>query len=44
VIPSELGYGGRGAGQEIGPHAVLIFEVHLMAIETTKKKKTTKKK
>jgi FKBP-type peptidyl-prolyl cis-trans isomerase len=44
VIPSELGYGGRGAGQEIGPHAVLIFEVHLMAIETTKRKKTTKKK
>ena len=38
VIPSELGYGARGAGQEIGPHAVLIFEVHLMAIETTKKK------
>ena len=44
VIPSELAYGVRGAGQEIGPHAVLIFEVHLMAIETTKKKKTTKKK
>ena len=39
VIPSELAYGARGAGQEIGPHAVLIFEVHLMAIETTKKKK-----
>jgi len=43
VIPSELGYGVRGAGQEIGPHSVLIFEVHLLAIETSKKKKPSKK-
>ena len=39
VIPSELGYGPRGAGQEIGPNAVLVFEVHLVAIESSKKKK-----
>jgi len=38
VIPSELAYGPRGAGQEIGPDAVLIFEVHLVAIESGKKK------
>ena len=38
VIPSDLAYGPRGAGQEIGPNAVLIFEVHLVAIESGKKK------
>ena len=38
VIPSELAYGVRGAGQEIGPNAVLVFEVHLTAIESVKKK------
>lgn len=30
-IPSELGYGGRGAGA-IGPDSVLIFEIELLAI------------
>ena len=32
VIPSELGYGSAGAGQMIGPNAVLIFEVELISI------------
>jgi FKBP-type peptidyl-prolyl cis-trans isomerase len=32
-IPSELGYGERGAGLMIGPDAVLIFDVELLGIE-----------
>jgi len=35
VIPPELAYGDRGAGQHIGPGATLIFEVELLDIEQT---------
>ena len=32
-IPAALGYGARGAGEDIPPHARLIFEVDLLAVK-----------
>src|SRR6202023_2964907 len=32
-VPSDLGYGDRGAGADIGPGATLIFEVELLSIQ-----------
>jgi len=31
-LPSELAYGERGAGNDIGPNEVLIFHIHLLKV------------
>ena len=33
VLPASLAYGDKGAGPQIGPNAVLIFEVELVSIK-----------
>lgn len=33
IIPSEMGYGRRGAGRDIPPNAALVFDVELLEVK-----------
>jgi FKBP-type peptidyl-prolyl cis-trans isomerase len=33
VIPADIAYGEQGAGAQIAPNAVLIFEIELLGIK-----------
>ena len=35
-VPSDLAYGQRGAGRDIGPNSTLIFEVELLDVQPPK--------
>jgi FKBP-type peptidyl-prolyl cis-trans isomerase FklB len=42
-IPSDLAYGPRGAGGEIGPNEVLIFDIELLSVKSDAASAETKK-
>ncbi len=41
-IPSDLGYGARGAGAAIGPNQVLIFDIELLSVKAENESKDDK--
>ena len=43
-VPSDLAYGERSPGPEIGPDSTLIFEVELLSIQNKSDEKNPDKK
>lgn len=43
VVPPELAYGDRGAGDVIGPGETLVFEIHLLNIKDDKAEESEEK-
>ena len=43
-IPQELGYGARGAGQQIKPFSTLIFTVEVVKVQEAEKKEEAAEK
>ena len=44
VIPPDMAYGARGAGNVIGPNSTLVFDIELVEVKQAEQKKAEEKK